>query len=456
MIYKNSYAVKIKEYIKEEKFTYYIETMGCSMNENDSAKYAGIMEDMGMSKAYKIEEANVILFNTCCIRENAEDKLYGRLGVVKKLKEKNKKVYCAVVGCMSQQEHVLEKIKKSYSFVDVVLGTYSMGDFSEKLYKSISDNKKTIEHIEISNDILEEVPIVYESPSKASISIIYGCNNFCSYCIVPYVRGRERSRSMENILKDANVLAKTGYKEITLLGQNVNTYGKDLKDGSSFSKLLRKLNEIEGLEVIRFMSPHPKDFTDDVILAIKECKKVARQIHLPLQSGSTNILEKMNRKYTKQNFLELAKKLQDEIPDVSLSTDIILGFPGEEEQDFLDTLDVVKKVRFDQIYMFEYSRRKGTKADLMENQIDDKIKNERLIRLKELYKELVEEKNKELIGNTYGILVEGKSKTNDKLYTGRTSQNKILVFEASIEDIGTIKNIKVTSQHLWYLKGKIV
>lgn len=460
MIYKKAYAIKSREYIGNNKIKYLIETMGCLMNENDSAKYAGIMEDMGMSKANNIEEANVVLFNTCCIRENAEDKLYGRLGALKNIKKTKKDFYIAVVGCMTQQQHILEKIKTSYPFVDIVLGTYSMGEFSEKLYSAMNKNKKTREYIDSDgkDNILEEVPIIYENKTSASISIIYGCNNFCSYCIVPYVRGRERSRAMSDILKDAKKVVDEGYKEITLVGQNVNTYGKDLKDEekTTFALLLRELQKIEKLELIRFISPHPKDFTDDVILAIKECGKVARQIHLPLQSGSSNILKSMNRKYTKEDYLDLVEKIKKEIPDISFSTDIIVGFPGEREEDFLETLDVVSKVKFDQIYMFEYSRRKGTKADLMENQIDDKIKNERLRRLKALDIELIEEMNKELIGKEYNILVEGKSKNNDAFFTGRTSQNKIVVFEAEEKDVGTVKKVKITSQHLWYLKGQII
>ena len=293
---------------------------------------------------------------------------------------------------------------------------------------------------------------------------MYGCNNFCTYCIVPYVRGRERSRKPEDILNEIKGLAKEGYKEITLLGQNVNSYlrgerwdvrGENEKI-NTFAKLLRAVNEIEGIEIIKFMSPHPKDFTDDVIDAIRDCKKVSRIIHVPLQSGSSTILKKMNRKYTKEQYLDLINKIRAKIPEVSFSTDIIVGFPEETEEDFEETLDVVKKVNFEQIFMFIYSRRKGTLADKMENQVPEEIKHKRFNKLKELFERQVEENNKKYVGTTQKILVEGKSKNNDKLYTGRTSSNKVVVFEAKDSLIGQVVEIQILSEHKWYLRGKIV
>ena len=298
MRYKIDYEKRIKEYLENENknYTYYIETMGCALNENDSMKYAGIFEEMGFTKAEDINKANVVLFNTCCIRENAEDKLFGRLGLLKARKKSSKDMYIAIVGCMTEQGHILDKIKSSYSFVDVVLGTKSMQYFAEKLYIAIKNKKKTQEIQENEHEIIEDVPIKYEEGYKASISIIYGCNNFCSYCIVPYVRGRERSRLPEDILKDVKEVASKGYKEITLLGQNVNSYGNDFKDKKyTFVDLLKEIEKIEGIDVIRFVSPHPKDFTDELIDEIAKCDKIAKQIHLPLQSGSTKILTSMNR-----------------------------------------------------------------------------------------------------------------------------------------------------------------
>ena len=456
MRFTNSYKDKIKEYVEKNKLTYKIDTMGCQMNENDSNKYAGILESMGFKKELDEKKANLILFNTCCVRENAENTLFGRLGFLKNRRIREENVYIVVVGCMTQQKHILDKIKISYPFVDVVLGTNAMSIFPKKLYDAILNHKKSIEYIEVGNEIEEEVPIIYDDKYKASVSIIYGCNNFCSYCIVPYVRGRERSRAPEDIINDIKNLAKKGYKEIMLLGQNVNSYGNDFKDKKyTFAMLLKEIENIDGIEIIRFMSPHPKDFSDDVIEVIKKSKKIARQIHLPLQSGSTHILKEMNRKYTKEQYLKLVDKLKN-IPDVSFSTDIIVGFPNESEEDFLETLDVVKKVGFDQIYMFIYSKRSGTRAANIDDKVSASTKVERLERLKKLYEEMLPTLNKKMIGKEYNVLVEGKSKNNKELYTGRTSQNKVVIFKADDKDVGKIKKIKIESEHLWYLKGKIV
>ena len=457
MRFINSYKDKMLKYNKEKKLKYYIDTMGCQMNENDSLKYAGILESMGFEKGEE-NNSNLYLFNTCCVRENAENTLFGRLGMLKARKLKNEEIYIAVVGCMTQQEHILEKIKKSYRFVDIVLGTSCMSIFPEKLYNVIVNHQRKIEYIDVSNTLEEEVPIKYEDKYKASVSIIYGCNNFCTYCIVPYVRGRERSRRPEDILSDIKRLAKDGYKEIMLLGQNVNSYGNDFTgelNGYNFPKLLQDVEKIEGIEIIRFMSPHPKDFKDDLIDVIRNSSKIARQIHLPLQSGNSHILKKMNRKYTKEQFLELALKLK-RIPNISLSTDIIVGFPNETEEEFQDTLDVVKKVQFDQIYMFIFSPREGTVAAKMEDNVSYEEKVDRLERLKHIYEETLPMLNKKMIGNIYKVLVEGKSKTNKDLYTGRSSQNKVVIFEADDALIGKVVDIKIDSEHLWYLKGTIV
>ncbi len=456
MRYKNVYKDEIKKYVLDNNLTYYIDTMGCAMNENDSSKYAGILETMGYKKAEDIEEANFVLFNTCSIRENAENTLYGRLGALKKLKIKNNNLIIAVVGCMSQQKHVVQKIKKSYPYTDIVLGTYSMIKFPEKLYNVIFKNKKQYEYIEIDDSVIENVPIKYESDKQASVSIIYGCNNFCTYCIVPYVRGRERSRNPKDIIDDISKLAKKGYKEITLLGQNVNTYGKDLGINYTFSNLLRDVSNIDGIDIIRFTSPHPKDFTDDVIEAIVASSKISRQIHLPLQAGNNRILKLMNRKYTKEDFLALVERIKNRIPDATFSTDIIVGFPSETDEEFNDTLDVVNKVKFEQIYMFIYSKREGTVAAKMEDNTPYDEKVQRLEILKKRFEEITNEVNNNMIGKVYSILVEGKSKTNDKLYTGRTNQNKVVIFEASDKDTGNVVKVKIDSNNLWYLKGNIV
>ena len=457
MRFTNSYKEKVRKIVLDKNLTYYIDTMGCAMNENDSNKYAGILESMGFVKENDEKKANFILFNTCCIRENAENTLFGRLGALKKQKQNKEDTYIAVVGCMTQQKHIIDKIKESYKFVDIVLGTGAMSSFPIKLYNILKENKKEIEFVDVTNEVEEDVPIKFEDKYKASVSIIYGCNNFCSYCIVPYVRGRERSRKKEDILNDIERLAKAGYKEIMLLGQNVNSYGNDFKDDDySFPKLLKDIEKIDGIEIIRFMSPHPKDFSDELIEVIKNSKKVARQIHLPLQSGSTKILKEMNRKHTKEDYLKIVEKLKNADDNISISTDIIVGFPGETKEDFLDTLDVVKKVKFDQIYMFIYSKRVGTRAEKMEDNTKPEEKVKRLERLKKEYENYLPDNNTKMIGKIYKVLIEGKSKNNDKLYTGRTSQNKVVIFEAKEDDVGKIVDVKIISEHLWYLKGEIV
>lgn len=453
---KNEYIEKLKEYNKDKNFKFYINTMGCQLNENDSAKYMGILEKSGFEKADNIEDCNVIIFNTCCVRENAENTLFGRLGSLKQRKYEDENLYIVVIGCMSQQKTIIDKIKKSYSFVDIVLGTNSMNIFAEKLYDSIIDKKKIREFTSIDGDVIEDVPIIYQDKYKASVSIIYGCNNFCTYCIVPYVRGRERSRKLEDILEDIRKLAKNGYKEIMLLGQNVNSYGKDLEKKITFSELLKEIEKIEGIEIIRFMSPHPKDFTDELIDTIVNSKKIAKQMHLPLQSGSTNILKKMNRHYTKEEYLNLVEKIKQKISDVSFSTDIIVGFPNETDEEFEDTLDVVNQVKYDQIYMFIYSKRVGTRAEEFEDNIDYDTKVKRLETLKKSFEDIVNENNKKLLGVINKVLIEGKSKTNEEYYTGRTSSNKAVIFKAKQEDIGKIVEVVIEENHLWYLKGSII
>lgn len=453
--FKNEYDNDLKKMVTMKKLTYAIDTMGCQMNENDSQKYMGILENMGFSKENDETKANLVLFNTCCVRENAENTLFGRLGFLKNRKLQEKDVYIVVVGCMTQQKHILEKIKKSYGFVDIVLGTNSMNLFPQKLYNAIINKKKVFEYLDIDGDVIEDVPVLYNDKYKASVSIIYGCNNFCSYCIVPYVRGRERSRNLEDILNDVRKLARDGYKEVMLLGQNVNSYGKDLEDKKTFSDLLKEIEKVDGIEIIRFMSPHPKDFTDELIETVSNSTKIARQIHLPLQSGSSKILKEMNRKYTKDEYIKLVDKIRSRVEDVSFSTDIIVGFPGETEEDFLDTLEVVKHAKYDQVYMFIYSKRSGTVAEKLNDDTPQSVKVERLERLKKLYEEILSQNNKELIGKKLKVLVEGKSKSNDEYYTGRTSTSKTVIFEGNEDIIGKILDIEIESEHLWYLKGKI-
>ena len=437
--------------------------MGCQLNENDSEKLCGMLEKMGYDKTEDTKQADIVLFNTCCVRENAEDKLFGKLGELKKIKEE-KGTIIAIAGCMMQEKHITDKIKESYPFVDILFGTHTLHRFPEDLYQALQEKRKQEDIIDIDGEIHEGLPIKRESSIKASVTIMNGCNNFCSYCIVPYVRGRERSRKPRAIIEEVKELAKQGYQEITLLGQNVNSYLRVEKEKqipfeeyegvNSFATLLRAINKIEGIQRIRFVSPHPKDFTDDVIQAIADCEKVCKLIHLPLQSGNTKVLKEMNRKYTKEQYLNLVEKMKNKIPNLTLSTDIIVGFPGETEEEFKDTLDVVEKVKFEQVYMFIYSRRIGTPGDKMENQIPEEIKHQRFNRLKALVESQIEENNQKYIGTTQKVLVEGESKNNSKMLTGRTDSNKVVIFEGPKEWIGTMQDLKIVSEHMWYLKGE--
>ncbi len=464
------YIEKVKKINEGKNLKYNVFTMGCQLNENDSEKICGMAEKMGYTKTENIADADLVIYNTCCVRENAEEKLFGKLGEIKKQKEA-KGTIIAIGGCMMQEQHIVDKIKKSYKY-DVIFGTHTLHKFPKDLYNAIMENKRITDIIDIDGEIIEGLPIKREDNIRASVTIMNGCNNFCTYCIVPYVRGRERSRAPEDIINEIKGLAQMGYKEITLLGQNVNSYMRVEREKAkasmqesnevnnikidSFAKLLRAVNNIDGIEKIRFVSPHPKDFTDDVIEAIRDCEKVSKFIHLPLQSGSTKVLKAMNRVYTKEQYLNLVKKMQEKIPNVKFSTDIIVGFPGETEEDFEDTLDVVKQVKFEQIFMFIYSRRVGTPADKMENQIPEEIKHKRFDRLKALYEEQIEENNKAYIGTVHNLLVEGYSKTNSNFLTGRTDSNKVIIFEGNDSLIGKVVPVKIVSEHLWYLKGEVL
>ena len=460
---QKQYIKKVKEFSKNKNLKYNIFTMGCQLNENDSEKICGMLEEMGYKKTDKPEEANLSIFNTCCVRENAEDKLFGKLGELKRLKEKNG-LMIAIGGCMMQEKHITDKIKESYPFVDILFGTHTLHKFPEDLYKTLEEKTKLEDIVDIDGKIYEGLPIKRESAIKASVTIMNGCNNFCSYCIVPYVRGRERSRAPKDIIEEVKELAKQGYKEITLLGQNVNSYLRVEREKNipfeqyegvnSFATLLMAINKIDGIERIRFVSPHPKDFTDDVIDAIANCDKVCKLVHLPLQSGSTNVLKQMNRKYTKEQYLSLVDKMKEKIPNLTLSTDIIVGFPGETDEEFEDTLDVVKKVRFEQVYMFIYSRRVGTPGDKMENQIPEEIKHQRFDKLKQLVESQIEENNKKYVGTIQKVLVEGESKNNPNMLTGRTNSNKVVIFEGDKSLINKMIDLKIISEHMWYLKGE--
>ena len=468
---QKEYIKKVKALNNNKNLKYSILTMGCQLNENDSEKICGMLEQMGYKPTDNIQEANLAVFNTCCVRENAEERLFGKIGELKNLKEKNNLII-AIGGCMMQEKHIIEKLKKSFHYIDIIFGTHTLHKLPEDIFTVLEEQRKVKDIIDIDGIVYEDLPIKRNSRTTGSVTIMYGCNNFCTYCIVPYVRGRERSRKPQDIIKEVKGLAQQGYKEIMLLGQNVNSYlrseveeikqGKlidengDYKEIDSFAKLLRAVNEIEGIERIRFQSPHPKDFTLDVIEAIRDCDKICKLIHLPLQSGSTEMLKIMNRKYTKEQYLDLVDKMKSMIPGVKFSTDIIVGFAGETESDFEDTLDVVRKVNYEQVFMFIYSIRVGTPGEKMPNQVPEDIKHKRFDRLKELVESQIAKTSQEYVGTIQKVLVEGPSKNNDKMLTGRTETNRVVIFEGDSNLINQIINVKIIEDHLWYFKGEII
>lgn len=442
--------------MQETNLKYYIETWGCQMNEEDSEKLSGMLKNIGYSRTETKEEAGIILYNTCCVRENAENKVFGNLGQLKALKRKNPDLIIGICGCMMQQEGMADKILSTFPYVNIVFGTHNAYKFPEYLNRVKTEGVQIKEIFNKEEEIVEGLPIDRKSDVKAFVTIMYGCNNFCTYCIVPYVRGRERSRKSEDILNEVKELVKAGYKEITLLGQNVNSYGKGLEEDINFAKLLRMINEVEGIERVRFMTSHPKDLTDDVILAIKECDKLCEQIHLPVQSGSNNILKKMNRHYTREYYMELVNKIKKEIPGVSLTTDIIVGFPGETEEDFLETLELVREVGYSAAFTFIYSRRNNTPADMMLNQVDDADKHHRFDRLVKAVNENVIKLNKEFENQVVEVLVEGMSKNDETKYSGRTRNGRLVNFEGENVKIGDLVNVEITRAQPFSLLGRMI
>lgn len=435
---------------------YYIETWGCQMNEEDSEKLSGMLKRIGYTRTDDMNEAGIILYNTCCVRENAENKVFGNLGLIKKLKRKKPDLIIGVCGCMMQQEGMADKILKAFPYVNVVFGTHNAYKFPEYLNRVRTEGVQIKEIFNKETDIVEGLPIDRQSDVKAFVTIMYGCNNFCTYCIVPYVRGRERSRKPEEIVSEIKTLVASGYKEVTLLGQNVNSYGKGLENEISFADLLRTINEIDGLERVRFMTSHPKDLSDEVILAIKECPKLVEQIHLPVQSGSDRILKKMNRHYTREYYLNLVNKIKTEIPDVAITTDIIVGFPGESDEDFEDTLSLVKEVKYTSAFTFIYSRRNNTPADMMLNQVDDKVKHERFNRLVATVNEGVISSNKAYEGKIVEVLVEGPSKNDESKLTGRTRNGKLVNFKSETAKAGDLVQMKIVRAQPFSLVGEII
>ncbi len=436
---------------KTKKFK--LDVFGCQMNERDSETIAGMLTDMGFEEVPKNDFADIIVFITCCVRENAEERIYGHIGALSGECEEKGSIIVSC-GCMMQQPHVVEKIKKSYHNVKIVFGTHNIHTFPELLYRYLTKKKRVFEVWEKEDRIVEELPIKRSEKHKAWVNIIYGCNNFCSYCIVPHVRGRERSRSITDIISEIKVLAEDGCKEITLLGQNVNSYGNDLGEKDLFARLLHAIEDIEGIERVRFMTSHPKDLSDSLIEAMRTCGKVCNHLHLPFQSGSTRILEKMNRKYTKEHYLELVSKIKEAVPDIALTTDIIVGFPGETDGDFEDTLDVVKKVGFDAAYMFIYSPRKGTPAAKYEQNTPSDIISKRFKTLLDLQTDIATELAKKNEGKTLEVLVDGPSKQNPDILSGRTRSNRLVNFKGEGIEKGDIVNVEIIRAGAFWLEGR--
>ncbi|AYD40298.1 tRNA (N6-isopentenyl adenosine(37)-C2)-methylthiotransferase MiaB [Clostridium fermenticellae] len=437
-----------------EKKLFFIATYGCQMNEEDSEKLSGILKKIGYDRTDIKEDADLIIFNTCCVRENAELKVYGNIGALKSLKKKKHELIIAVCGCMMQQKGMAEKLIKKFPFVDIIFGTHNSYKFPEYL-STVKQNRTSLIEIQDTEDgIIEGIPIDRKSDVKAFVTIMYGCNNFCTYCVVPYVRGRERSREPQNIEKEIKNLISKGYKEITLLGQNVNSYGKGLEPKITFADLLRRINKIEGLERIRFMTSHPKDLTKDVIDAVNECDKVCEHIHLPVQSGSTKILKKMNRRYTREQYLKLVHDIKQTIPKVSITTDIIVGFPGETDEDFEDTLSLAKEIEYDSAFTFLYSKREGTPAKEMKDHIPEDVKHQRFEKLVKVINESCSKKNAEYENKTEEVLVEGFSKNDITKLTGRTRTGKLVNFVGNSEHIGKLVDVKIIKARSFSLEGK--
>lgn len=428
--------------------------VGCQMNAKDSEKILGILTQIGYERTDAEDDADLVVYNTCTVRENANQKVYGRLGYLNSLKRTNPGMLIAMAGCMMQESHVVQTIKEKYKFVDMVFGTHNIYKIAEILYKRLTSGKMVIDILDGTTEIVEELPAVREYSFKSGVNIMFGCNNFCTYCIVPYVRGRERSRKPEDIIAEIEQLVADGVVEVMLLGQNVNSYGKGLEEEISFAQLLRRVNDIPGLKRIRFMTSHPKDLSLELIEAIKDCDKVCRHFHLPLQSGSDNILKAMNRHYDQERYLWIVDKLREAVPDIAITTDIIVGFPGETEEDFLETMKVVEKVKYDNAFTFIYSKRTGTPAAAMDNQVAPDVVKDRFDRLLALVQKTAAEKVGTLTGLTMPALVEGLDDHLEGYVTGRLSNNVMVHFPGDEGMIGSIVNVKLTEPKGFYYIGE--
>lgn len=456
------YIAKARKYVSEKAqeirrdLTFCVTTFGCQMNARDSEKLVGVLELIGYKEEPDEEKADFVIYNTCTVRENANLRVYGRLGQLGAKKKKNPHMFIGLCGCMMQEPTVVEKIKKSYRFVDLIFGTHNIYKFAELIVTRFESERMVIDIWKDTDKIVEDLPSERKFSFKSGVNIMFGCNNFCSYCIVPYVRGRERSRKPEEIIAEIKRLVADGVVEIMLLGQNVNSYGKNLEEPMTFAQLLRKANQIEGLKRIRFMTSHPKDLSEELIDAMRDCEKVCLHLHLPLQSGSSRILKLMNRRYTKEQYLDLVDRIRAKVPDISLTTDIIVGFPGETEEDFLETLDVVRRVRYDSAFTFQYSRRTGTPAAAMEDQIPADIVKDRFDRLLAEVQEISREVTARHLHTVQEVLVESINEQDASLVTGRMSNNTLVHFPGDASMIGTLRNVSLDECRGFYYMGTLV
>ena len=430
-------------------------TFGCQMNARDSEKLAGVLERIGYVET-EDENADFVIYNTCTVRENANLRVYGRLGYLHSLKKKNPHMMIALCGCMMQEPQVVEKLKKSYSFVNLIFGTHNIYKFAELVVSALLSDRMVIDIWKDTDKIVEDLPTERKYPFKSGVNIMFGCNNFCSYCIVPYVRGRERSRNPKDIIREIERLVADGVVEVMLLGQNVNSYGKNLEEPMTFAQLLQEVEKIEGLKRIRFMTSHPKDLSDELIEVMKNSRKICRHIHLPLQSGSSRILKLMNRRYDKEKYLELVRKIREAMPDISLTTDIIVGFPGETEEDFLETMDVVEKVRYDSAFTFIYSKRTGTPAAVMEDQVPEDVVKDRFDRLLKKVQEIGREMSSRDTGTVQEVLVEEQNSQDPHLVTGRLSNNLLVHFPGDVSLIGQLCKVELLECKGFYYMGRKV
>lgn len=454
-----NYCEKVKEMLKNnwqmQNPLAYVHTYGCQQNVSDGEKIKGMLSKMGYDFTNDEHKADLILFNTCAVREHAEDRVFGNVGALKHIKKSRPSVMIVLCGCMTEQKHVSDKIKESYPFVDVVFGTHSIHYFPEIIFNAMKDKKRIFDNNSYDERIYEDLPIRRDGKIKAWIPIMYGCNNYCSYCIVPYVRGRERSRRPEDIIKEARSLIKSGYKDITLLGQNVNSYGKGLSEDINFAELLRRIDAIEGDYVIRFMTSHPKDATDELIDVIAQGNHISSHLHLPFQSGNDRVLKEMNRKYSREKYLKIVNYAKSKIKDLSLTSDVIIGFPGETYDEFKDTLSLIKEVGFSSLFTFIYSPREGTPAAKFSDPIDGKEKREWMAELLKVQENISAGITASMVGKTFRVLVESRSNKGDGLIA-RTLGNIIVETQGDSELIGKFVNVRITDSKNWVLKGKII